>query len=232
MNKKQLNNLFYDGFNSKLIETADFDGLYEIPMLKKATDLIIPSCAVPYSKIKYSSKEERDILVFYEKDPAFRDFISLPQEHLGEIKDFKVVSTPDCSVYRDMPFSYQIGNISISRSVGYFLQTAGKLVYPNVRWGDERTYKRLHGEKPISFAGIPKGNIVTIGTYGCSKSREDKYHLQAGLEAMLDELEPKAVIIYGSMPKKLFDQYLGYTDFYRIPDWTTLKKGGSSHGDR
>ena len=232
MNRTQLNNLFYDGFNSKLIETADFDGFYEIPMLKKCTDLIVPTCAVPYSKVRYSSKKERELLVFYEKDPNFRDFISVPQDHLDEIRDFKIVSTPDCSLYRDMPLHYQIANIGVSRAIGFFLQNSGRIVYPNVRWGDERTYKRIHGEKPISFAGIPKGNILTIGTYGCSKNKEDKYHLQAGLEAMLDELEPKAVIVYGSMPKQIFDPYKGCTDFYHIPDWTTLKKGGGSHGDR
>ena len=29
-----MNNLFYDGFNSKLIETAFFEGFLEIPIVK------------------------------------------------------------------------------------------------------------------------------------------------------------------------------------------------------
>ena len=41
MTKKEIANLFYDGFNSKLIETAEFEGEYEIPILKRCTELMV-----------------------------------------------------------------------------------------------------------------------------------------------------------------------------------------------
>lgn len=71
------------------------------------------------------------------------------------IKDTKI-STPDCSLYRDMPLWKQIANIGVSRSVGYYLQEQGKYVIPNVRWGDERTYNRQLFDFAPAFAGIPK----------------------------------------------------------------------------
>ena len=44
-----MQNLFYDGFNSKLIETAHFAGALEIPILEAPKEIIVPSVAVPIS---------------------------------------------------------------------------------------------------------------------------------------------------------------------------------------
>ena len=135
--------------------------------------------------------------MFYEQDPEFRDFVSIPQNYIDELKDIQIISTPDCSLYRDMPLWEQIANIGVSRSVGYYLQQQGKYVIPNARWGDERTYTKGIFDYIPAFSGIPKNSVVSIGTYGCSKSKEDKYYLEAGLEAMLIELTPQDVIVYG-----------------------------------
>lgn len=126
--------------------------------------------------------------MFYEHDFHFRDFVSVPQNYMGELKKVQIISTPDCSLYRDMPLWAQIANIGVNRSIGYYLQEQGKYVIPNVRWGDERTYSRKYFDSAPAFAGVPKNSIVSIGTYGCSRTREDKYYLEAGLDSMLSEL--------------------------------------------
>ena len=216
-----MNNLFYDGFNSKLIETAHFEGFLETPILEAPNEIIIPSVAVPFSKRKAITNPLEEILVFYEQDPKFRDFISVPQKYIDELKDIQIISTPDCSLYRDMPLWEQIANIGVSRSVGYYLQQQGKYVIPNARWGDERTYTKGLFDYIPAFSGIPKNSIVSIGTYGCSKSTEDKYFLEAGLEAMLTELTPQVVVVYGSYNPVIFSKYEHYTQFCHLPDWTT-----------
>lgn len=81
-------NLFYDGFNSKLIETAFFDGSLEIPILEPHKEMIIPSVAVPFSKRKAVTDPKKEMLVFYEQDPLFRDFVSVPQKYMDELKTF------------------------------------------------------------------------------------------------------------------------------------------------
>jgi hypothetical protein len=43
---------------------------------------------------------------------------------------------------------------------------------------------------------------------------------------MLIELEPTDVLVYGSMPKSVFGDYLQCTRFHQYDDWTTFKKGG------
>lgn len=217
----KLNNLFYDGFNSNLIETAFFDGFLEIPVLDAPDEIIIPLVAVPFSRRELIVNPSEEMLVFYEHDPAFRAFVSVPQNYMDELKSIRIISTPDCSLYRDMPLWEQIANIGVSRSVGYYLQQRGKYVIPNVRWGDERTYTRgLFDIAPV-FSGVPHNSIVSIGTYGCSKRKEDKYFLEAGLEAMLSELTPQVVIVYGSYNPNIFGKYERYTSFRHLPDWIT-----------
>lgn len=129
-------NLFYDGFNSKLIETAKYDSVLEILRLKTQRKRIIPTRAIPFSKLNRFEDPEKDIIVFYEHDTKFRKFISVPQKFEEKLRKVNIISTPDCSLYRDMPLWMQIANIGVSRSVGYYLQQQGKYVIPNVRGGD------------------------------------------------------------------------------------------------
>lgn len=218
---RNMQNLFYDGFNSKLIETAFFEGLLEIPILEAPEEILLPSVAVPFSMRKAITNPAEEMLVFYEHDYRFRKFVSVPQDYIEELKGIKLISTPDCSLYRDMPLWEQLANIGVSRSIGCYLQKQGKYVIPNARWGDERTYSRQLFDFPPAFSGLPKDSIVSIGTYGCSKKRDDKYYLEAGLEAMLAELTPQAVIVYGSYNAKIFSKYERYTQFRHLPDWTT-----------
>ncbi len=125
-----------------------------------------------------------------------------------------------------MPLWEQIANIGVSRSIGHYLQQQEKYVIPNARWGDERTYTKGIFDYIPAFSGIPKNSVVSIGTYGCSKSKEDKYYLEAGLEAMLTELTPQDVIVYGSYNPKIFGKYERYTRFHHLPDWTTYVHKG------
>lgn len=217
--KSSYKNLFYDGFNSKLIETAMFDSALEIPILEPHHNIIIPSVAVPFSKMNTITNYSETMVVFYEHDNQFREFISIPQNYVDELNPVRIISTPDCSLYRDMPLWEQIANIGVGRSIGYYLQQQGKYVIPNVRWGDERTYTTKIFDVAPAFVGIPHNDIVTIGTYGCSKSSDDKYYLESGLEQMLIELTPQAVIVYGSYNHKIFDKYEHYTKFIHLPDW-------------
>ena len=211
-------NLFYDGFNSKLIETAFFESFLEIPILEAQKEIIIPSKAIPFSKRSAVTGLSNEMLVFYEQDTEFREFVSVSQNYINELEHVRLISTPDCSLYRDMPLWEQIANIGVSRSVGYYLQQQGKYVIPNARWGDERTYsKELFGFAP-AFVGLPHNSIVSIGTYGCCQKREDKYYLEAGLDAMLTDLTPEVVVVYGSYNSKIFCKYERYARFVNIPD--------------
>lgn len=99
-----------------------------------------------------------------------------------------------------MPLVMQQWNIYRSRAIAHWLQENGILVIPNVRYGDERTFE-------ISCAGINKHGIIAIDSHGCIKLLDDRKYFANGLSYVVDKLEPTTIVIYGTAPDKIFEQY-------------------------
>lgn len=222
MLKKKI--LMDDGFNPELVGDALFDGRLEIPVLAKPDRIIIPEGMIPFSCRKKSTSH-KEFLVFYEHDYNFAQILKNPEELVREFSEFPGIVTPDNSVYVDSPLTVQIANVYRNRAIGHFYQRKGIYVIPNVRWGDERSYTKCILPEKFAFLGVPKDSIVCIGTYGACKSPEEKYHMREGLKAMLDELVPQTVLVYGAMPDVIFNGLLERTHFIQYPDWISLKKG-------
>lgn len=213
-----------DGFHPELVGGAEFDGILEIPIVPAPKRIIIPTGLVPWSKIPYA-KNPGDFGCFYENDLNFREVL-LDIDGQRKILDSRPGwITPDPSLYRNMSPVLQAANVYMNRSVGYRLSRLGYYTIVNVRWGNESTYTNAVFPEPVAFLGAPKKSIVSIGTYGCSKTRRDKRYLREGLEAMLDYLEPQVVLVYGSMPGYVFDGLKSRTEFVGYPDWTTRVHG-------
>ena len=81
---------------------------------------------------------------------------------------------------------------------------------------------------------MQKNSIVSIGTYGCCQSKEEKFHLENGLSAMINELEPRIVLVYGSMNDKIFNKVKTKTKLINYPDWSTYKHSlkGAPNGNK
>lgn len=149
-----------------------------------------------------------------------------PEAYVETAKKFSVFVPPDCSVYRDMPLALQITNIYRSRAIGAYMQQHGANTYPLVRWGDERTYSTAVLPEPVAFIGVVKHSVVVISTYGCIRGKENRKHFKAGLEAMVEYLEPTLVLVHGTMPKEVFCEVLNKSEFIHYPDWISRMKGG------
>lgn len=113
---------------------------------------------------------------------------------------FAGVISPDFSIYREMPLSLQIWNTYRSRAIGYWLESHGIPVIPNIRWADERSFD-------FCFDGVPTGGVIAIGTHGCIKKKEDKAFFEAGLWETVNRLSPNTLIVYGAAPNALFGKY-------------------------
>ncbi len=220
---KKIENLVDEGFRISLVETAFFDGKFEIPHIDAPSEIKIPSGMVPFS-LRERSQEKSDFVCFYEHDVNFREILTNTEDFVEELKQYPGIISPDCSLYIDAPLCVQIADIYLNRAVGYYLAQQGIYVVPNIRWGDERTYTSdFLGEK-VAFQGVDKHSIVSVGTYGQIRTAESKRYFREGLVEMLNELEPEAVLVYGSMPKVIFGDLLSKTRFVQYPDWTTRMK--------
>jgi len=220
---KNKENLVDEGFRVSLVETAFFDGKFEIPHIDAPDKIIIPSGMVPFS-IRERSQDKNDFVCFYEHDINFREILTKTEDYVEELKQYPGIITPDCSLYIDAPLCIQIADIYLNRAVGHYLQKQGLYVIPNIRWGDERTYKEdFLGEK-VAFQGVDKHSIVSVGTYGQIQTAESKRIFKEGLVEMVKELEPEVVLVYGSMPDRIFGELKTKTKFVQYPDWTTRMK--------
>ena len=212
-----------DGFNAELVYDAEFEGILEIPKLKEFTGEI-PTKVIPFSKRK-QSKDGEEYLLFYEHDKTFGDVLKDPDKYLDEFKRFKGIMTIDTSLYRDMPLTAQIANVYRSRAIGYYYQKHGIDVICNCRWSDERSYTNCILPEKFAFLGIPKNNIVSVGSYGCIQGKENKKCFVEGFRSMMNELNPQVVIIYGAIPKQVLEEFGNKVKLIQFDDWTTTKRG-------
>ena len=188
-----------DVFRSFLVENADYDGDFELPKIK--TSSLIPEKTAPFSKAISAKWTDFDCwVVFYEHDIKFERLWHNPKQYLPKLKKFRGVISPDFSMYRNMPLCMQLWNAYRGRSLAAWLQLNGIEVIPNVRFGDERTYR-------FCFDGIEKFKTVAVGTHGCIKHKEDKIFFMVGLAHMVQRLSPKNIIVYGSAPDSIFKPY-------------------------
>ena len=217
-------NIMDDGFQPELAEGALFDGLLEMPLIKRSDEIVIPARMVPFSKRKHATSS--DFICFNELDPVFSDVVKDPASFVGELKGAAGIVSTDNSLYFDCPLAVQIANTYRNRVIGHFFQKNGLNVVPLIRWSDERTYTTEYLPEKLAFLGVEKNAVVSVGTFGAIQTRKEKYHFKAGLEAMLEELTPVVVLVYGSKPANVFGEYESCTEFVQYPDWTTLMKGG------
>ncbi|MDO5296751.1 MAG: DUF4417 domain-containing protein [bacterium] len=213
-----------DGFAPELIDGAKLEGYFDIPCLERPKEFITPQRLIPFSQ-RGRSQDCSEFVAFYEYDVNFAGLIRQPELYSEDLGKFAGLITPDCSLYRDMPMETQIINTYRSRMVGYHCQQRGMYVIPNVRWSDERSYTTCVWPVKFAFLGIPQYSIVAVSTYGCIKKRDDKYYFKQGLQAMLEELKPVIVLVYGAMPKPIFAEFEDLASFKPFPNWISLQKG-------
>lgn len=219
------NKLVDDGFCPKLVDGAEFDGIFEIPKIPAQEGFKLPKWLCPYSKAKQEFGYDT-FLMFYEFDVRFREIFTNLESLNKELDRFEGVVSPDCSLYFDMPLATQIANTYLNRAFGYHLFRKGHHVVPNIRWGDERSYATCLFPEPFAFQGVAKHSVVAVGNYGCFKSPLEKFHFVRGFKEMMEYLEPTDILFYGCLPPKIFNAFTHKANIVHYDNWTKVKHSG------
>ena len=66
---------------------------------------------------------------------------------------------------------------------------------------------------------------MAVGCYGCIRGEENKKYFIDGFLAMLGELGPEAVIIYGKLPDDIIELLRIRTKLIVYNDWTSVRHG-------
>ena len=207
---KKDKNRFDDGFQSYLVDNANFTGDIKMPEIINMNNNSIPKDLIPFNLIS-TSKSKRGYIHFYLHDKIFENFISNINHYLPLISEFDGVITPDCSLAIGQLDYLQMTNTYFNRACGVYLQQHGIPIIPTVRWSDLNSFR-------YCFNGLPKNSILAISTHGCIKSNEQKLMFRIGLEEMIKRLTPTDVIVYGYMPKVIFSNFESLTKFHRYPN--------------
>lgn len=145
--------------------------------------------SVPFSKA-VSLQDYDYLLHFYEYDKRFDRIRKDILRWLDFCAKFKIIISPDFSLYWSMPLELQKANKDFNLYFANELAKQNSNVIYNVRFGDARSYD-------FCFEGFPKDAIVAVGTHGCIKRYDERIVFEAGFTEMVQRLTPKTIVVYG-----------------------------------
>lgn len=196
------------------------DNLWGIPNMQHTPATSVPEWLVPYrQQIRTRRSLDAGAVHFFLDDYRFESVWNRPNTALKGLQKYKLLLTPDFSLYRDWPLMLQMWNIYRSRWCGCFWQSKGFTVIPTVSWGSADSY-------PFCFAGLPSRSIVAVSSLGVNlKESTDRQLFVMGFREMIRQRQPLTVLSYGELPEECSSlaEVVTYPTF-----WTSIR-AASNH---
>ena len=162
-------------------------GEWDMPVLRREN--FIPSRLIGFNHAP--GTRIRDVGVhFFIDDYQFERIWNRPKDYIQLLSGFECVLTPDFSLLLDMPAAMKVWNVYRNRVLGQFHQDNGCCVIPSVSWAEPASFR-------YCFDGIPPHATVAVSSRGATKDAAAKCAWCRGMEKLLEQLEPKTVILYG-----------------------------------
>lgn len=194
-----------------MVKGADFSEKSDIPFCP-TTAKTLPKEIITYGEaleiynkqIKVKNKEffVDAFICFYLDDYKFDEKNGIwfnSYKALKIIRHFAGIITPDFSTYVDFPDPLLRWNTYRMRAFGYWCGKQGVAVINNVRWGYEETFS-------YCCDGIPKNSIICIGSVASNLKRlKDQKNFAKYFFKVIEILQPKTVLVYGSANYRFFD---------------------------
>ena len=163
------------------------DDFWQMPIIEN--DNYIPDDLIGFNYAKSSNNKDCGIH-FYVDDYQFERIWNYPEKYVDVLSQYECILSPDFSLYLDMPMPMKIWNIYRSRLVGQYFQSKGIKVIPTISWAEKETFE-------FCFKGIPKGSIVSISTIGVKENKNALKIWYEGVDEMIKQIEPSAILVYG-----------------------------------
>ena len=196
------------------------DNRWGIPVVPPVPLSAVPGRLVPYrTPVGGEAEREQWAVHFFLDDYRFESVWTYPERALGVLSGWKVVLSPDFSLYRNYPLALQLESVYRNRWCQAYWSHHGLTVIPTVSWSTSASYD-------FAFMGLPKKSVVAIGTVGVRWQEEYECSLfTRGWEAMLARLDPSFVVVYGDLPGELRAQ----VQVECHPGYWDGKKKGKKH---
>ena len=210
-----------DSFQAYLVEGAKFTEVEEYPIIPcEYVPTEPPKMIMPFQKaINYQGDLSETYICTYSPDGTFERIRRNPRKYLGFFERTAGLIGFDFSIHTDMNLIKQKAQMNDNLSLTYYFGAKGNKVIPNIRCGVDELL-------PEFLAAIPRKTLIAIGTHGFIKYKYEKYEWYCFLEKILMELEPRGVIVYGSLKDPIFDDFKQSTAFYCYEPWITERRKG------
>ena len=170
--------------------TYETSGRWDVPLVRRQ-EIDLENVKL----IACSDTKRNDIAIntecgvhFFVDDYRFNNIYYHPERSLVKYSQYAFLLTPDFSLYAEMNLWHQLGNVAKNRWCGAYWQSHGLIVIPTISWGTSRSFE-------FCFDGVEPHSIVAVGMIGC---KNNKLGFMRGYEAMLEIIEPSAVICFGT----------------------------------
>ena len=197
-----------DVFGAYMLKGAEYDiDHYDIPYVYVREDVILPDKLISYSKINQADPSENVFVHFYQDDYIFDGTYGIWNALLYD-NQFKKgfcfekldkvsgIICPDYSIYGDMPKDQKIWNVGRSRRIGSYFNRIGIPAIPNAHWLGSDSYE-------YCLAGLRLHSIIAVSTLGCLRSSLDYQLFMPGLIYLIENIQPKTLILYGSLTEEI-----------------------------
>ncbi len=160
-----------------------------IPRLAHAPIAYTPVQMVPYRARLREEKDTQGWAVhFFLDDYRFESVWARPKRALVALRAYKILLTPDFSLYADHPLTVQLWNVYRSRWCGAYWQSLGFQVIPTLSWSTPGSYD-------FCFVGVAKFSVVAVSNVGIRRAEYGAF--ARGYQEMVERLSPSRVLVYG-----------------------------------
>ena len=174
-------------YNLDLFEPGKTEGRFEMPILEPVDH--IPKRLQGFNYVLNKPDYEAGVHFFLD-DYQFERIWQRPEFYIEKLSKFDCVLTPDFSLYIDMPVAMQVWNVYRSRLIGQVMQRYGYTVIPTVSWAYSDSFS-------FCFDGLPEGATLAVSTIGVKQNEEQLEIWRDGMNAMIELLKPKRLLVYG-----------------------------------
>jgi len=144
-------------------------------------------------RVKDAEERKKTWCMFYEWDWKFDRFWQYPKRYAKWLQTLGGATTPQFSVFANMPLAIQMYSVYRSRWLGAYWESLGIPVIPDVCWGTPSSYD-------FCFDGLPENATLSIGgRYGCGKELKEssEFYFRLGFAELIKRKHPANILYYG-----------------------------------
>ncbi len=167
-------------------------GMFTIPIIAGETALPQVEAWLPITCM--GNFTPRTGCQLYSHDYQLARLWNDPERYIPILGRAACTLAPDFSLYPDTPTVLQVYAHYKKHWLAALWQRHGLTVYPTICWSDEQSFVWC-------FDGEPTRSVVSVSSVGTQRSGDTKAAFLKGYDAMLERLEPSAVLFFGNVPQ-------------------------------